>query len=83
MFCFCFLFSFAVLQHKEVLGQGTDLSCSCDLCLSYGHTGSLTHCVGPGIEPAAQSSRDAADPTAPQQELQYSYYYNGKYLFYR
>ena len=29
----------------------------------------LTHCAGPGIEPASQCSRDAANPTVPQQAL--------------
>ena len=35
-----------------------------------GNVGSLTHCAGPGIEPASQLSRDAADSTVPQQDLQ-------------
>ena len=30
---------------------------------------SLTHCAGPGIEPASQRPQDAADPIAPLQEL--------------
>ena len=34
-------------------------------------TGFSTPCAGPGIEPAAQGSRDtAANPTVPQRELQ-------------
>ena len=33
------------------LGQGLNLSCSCDLSHSYNNAGSLTHCAGPGIEP--------------------------------
>ena len=32
---------------------------------------SLTHCARLGIEPESQCSRIAADPIAPQQELQY------------
>ena len=47
----------------ELLGQGLDLSCSCS------NAGSLTHCAELGIEPTSQSSQDAADPIAPQQEL--------------
>ena len=39
------------------------------LHFSCGDTRSLTHCVGPGIEPVSQGSRDAADPIAPQREL--------------
>ena len=63
-----FYFSFlAALQHMELPGQGSDPCCSHGLCRS--NTGSLTHCAGLGIDPATQWSRDAADPTAPQQEL--------------
>ena len=35
----------------EFPGQGSDPSCSCDLSCSRGHTRSLTHCAGRGIEP--------------------------------
>ena len=34
------------------------------------YAGSLTHCVGPGIKPMSEHSRDATNPVAPQQELQ-------------
>ena len=34
--------------------QGRNLSCTCDLCHSYGNAGSITHCVGLGIKPAPQ-----------------------------
>ena len=44
-------------------GLGSDLSHSC------GHAGSLTHCVGPGIEPASRCSRDADGPVATQREI--------------
>ena len=53
----------------KFLGQGSDLSCSCDLSRSSGITGSLTHYDGPGIEPVSQSSQDAVDPVVPQREL--------------
>ena len=71
-----YLFYFlAALWHMEFLGQGSDLSCSCDLCSSCCNTGSLTHCASQGIKPASQHSRDAADPGVPQQELQFLFYF--------
>ena len=42
---FPFFFFLATLWHMEFLGQGSDQSCSCDLCHIYGSVGSLTHCV--------------------------------------
>lgn len=63
-----FFFFLANPWHTELLGQGSDWNYRCDLCLSC-NTWSLTHCVGPGIEPASQHSRDAVDPLAPWQEL--------------
>ena len=54
----------------EFPGQGSDLSSSCDLSFSSINAGSSTHYVGLGIEHVAQGSRDDADPTAPQWELQ-------------
>ena len=36
----------------KFLGQGSNLSHSCDLRHSCGNAGSLTHCTGPGIKPA-------------------------------
>ena len=56
--------------YTEFLDQGSDLSCSCNLNCSCSNAGSLTHCAGPGIEPASQSSQDATDPAVPQEELQ-------------
>ena len=53
----------------EFPGQGSDLSCSQDLSHNYGNGGSLTHCAGPGIQPATQHSQDATDPIESQQEL--------------
>ena len=53
----------------ELLGQGSDLSHGSDLSRSWGNTGSLTHCARLGIEPVSQHSQDAANPTAPEQEL--------------
>ena len=55
----------------EFPGQGSDLSCSCDLpcSFSYSNTWSLTHCARLGIEPVFPCSRDAADPVVPQWEL--------------
>ena len=48
----------------KFLGQGPDLSCSCDLPKEV-----LTPCARPGTEPASWHCRDAANPTAPQQDL--------------
>ena len=56
MFWFWFL---AALRHLEFPGQGSDLSHICDLSCSCGNARSLTHCTGPGIEPASQHSQDA------------------------
>ena len=53
----------------EFLGQGSDLSHSCDLCRSCGNPGSLTRCAGLGIKPASQRFQDTAVPIAPQREL--------------
>ena len=55
----------------ELPGQGSDPSLSHDLSRICGNAGSLTHCVGPGIELASQHSQDAADPVVPQQEPLY------------
>ena len=52
-----------------VPGQGSDLSCGCDLCHSCGHAGSLNLLHRLGIELVSQSSRDAADHTTSQREL--------------
>ena len=53
----------------EFPGQGSDLSCSQDFSRNYGNAGSLTHCAGPGIQPATQNSQNATDPIESQQEL--------------
>lgn len=67
-----FFFFLATPWHVEFPSQGSDLSHSCDLCCTWGNTGSLTHCTGPGIELVSQLSQDAANPTRPQQKLQSS-----------
>ena len=56
------LFFLAAPWHMELLGWGgqigaTDATC----CHSCGNAGSLTHCAGPGIKPASQCSRGAAE----------------------
>ena len=55
----------------EFLGQGSDLSCSCNLRCSCSNAGSLTHCAWPEIQPTSQRSRVIADSVAPQRELLY------------
>ena len=67
--CVCFFFFFlAAPQHMEFLGQGSDPSCSFNLCCN---AGSLSHCVEwRGVEPVSWYCRDAADPIMPQWELQ-------------
>ena len=52
-----------------VPGPGSDPSHSCHLSHSSSNTRSLTHCRGPGVEPASQCSQDAADPVVPHWEL--------------
>lgn len=68
----CFLVSWFFLATPgcvECLGQSSDLSHSQDLHCSCSYTGSLTHCVGPGMEPMSQSYRFTANPVVPQQEF--------------
>ena len=72
-----FFFFFSHLTAFGVPGPGirSKHSCNlnhscCDLCHSCSNPGSLTDCARLGIELASQCSRDAADPIAPQQELQ-------------
>ena len=60
-----FFFFFPTLRHIEFLGQGSDLSHSCDLSHSYGNTRSFTHCTRLGIEPESQGSREATDSIMP------------------
>ena len=57
--CLFLFFSFflAAPRHMKFLGQGSDLSCSCDLSHSCSDAGSLTHCAGLWIEPASQHSK--------------------------
>ena len=50
-FCFFFLF-WPPPQHMKFLGQGRNLSWSCDLCHSCSNVGSLNHCTRLGIKPA-------------------------------
>lgn len=40
-FIFIFIYFLATLQHMEFLGQGSDPSCRCDLCLSRGNARSF------------------------------------------
>ena len=44
MLLICFFF-WVHLQHTEFPGQGSDPSCSCDLCHNCGTTRSLIHCI--------------------------------------
>ena len=62
------------------LGQGFGLSFSCGLSPSCGNMRSLTHCAGPGIEPASQHSQDVANPAAPQHRLQLSLFIGKGFL---
>ena len=41
-----------------------------DLSHSCSNARTLTHCAEQGTEPSSQHSQDAANPVAPQQELQ-------------
>ena len=66
LMAFCFVL-FCRLGHMEFLGQGSDLNRSCDL--SGSNARSLTSCVGLGMEPASQHSRDTSESTAPHQEF--------------
>ena len=59
----------ATPQHMEFPGQGSYPSHSYDPSHSCSNAGSPTHCARPVIEPATQSSQDAANPVVPQQEL--------------
>ena len=70
--CVCVCVCVVAQWHMELLGQGSDPSCSGNPSHSCGNAGSLIHCTGLGIKPASQCSRDTPDPVAPQQELQYS-----------
>ena len=70
-FFFFFFFLFWLpLGHMEFLVQGSNPSCRVNLQSSCGKAGSLGWDVGLGMEPASLSSRDAAVPFAPHQELQ-------------
>ena len=56
--------------HMEFLGQGSDLSCSCDLSCRCSNASSLTHYARLGIEPASQHSQDpTTDHFVPQKEF--------------
>ena len=67
--CLVFFFFLAISGPMEFLGQGSDPSCSCNPCCSFGKARSLTHYAEPGIEPMSQCSQDIADPILPQSEL--------------
>ena len=64
-----FFFFFSAPWHMELLSQGSDWSCSCELSRNCSNTGFLTHCAGLGITPKSQHSQDTADPVMPQWEL--------------
>ena len=66
-----FDFFFFPQRHMEFPGQESDPSHSFNLSQNCSNAGSLTHCAEPRIEPASQCPQDAADPVAPQQELQH------------
>ena len=51
-FFFSFLFFTCTHGIWKFLGQGWNLSQSCDLCHNCSNTRSLMHCTGPGIKPA-------------------------------
>ena len=74
LFSFLFLFfSFLTTpRHMEFLGQGSNLSHSCDLCHSYSIAVLLCIAglvVPAGIEPTSWLLREGLDPVAPQQAL--------------
>ena len=48
LFFFSSSFFSCTLSIWKFLGQGLNLSCSCDLCHRCGNAVSLTHCTGPG-----------------------------------
>ena len=74
-----FFFPSATPWYMELPSQGSDPIHSHKLSRSCSNAGSLTHCARRGIEPASQCSQDAADPIAPQQELQHlAFQYWGK-----
>ena len=50
-------------------GQGSDLSCSCNLATRVATLGSLTPWAGLGLEPVSWYGDDATNPMAPQWEL--------------
>ena len=81
-FCFLSFLSFlATWWHMEFQGQGSDLSLSWDLHCSCGNTWSLTHCAGPGMEPAYQCCRHATDPIAPQWKLYFFVFLTWEFIF--
>lgn len=59
-----FFSSLVALHHMEFLGQGTDLSRSCDLSGSFGNAGPSTH-------RARLPAHPRHPPVAPQRELQH------------
>ena len=46
-------FFLAAPRQMEFPGQGSNPSCSCNLCYGYGNAGSLIHCTRSGIEPVS------------------------------
>ena len=59
----------AALRHMELLGQGSELSCSLELSHRCCDARFLMHCAGLGIELHPSASQDAANPIVPQWEL--------------
>ena len=60
LFCLLGGFFWPTLGHTVFLGRGSDPRHSFDLSHSCDNAGSLTHCAGPGIEPASQRSQETS-----------------------
>ena len=64
-----YLFTFLTdLQHMEFLGQGSDLSCSYNLCCNCGCAGTFNP-LGCGLNLCPWPCRDATNPVASQHKL--------------
>ena len=68
-----FFFFLAALRHMEFPGQGSDLSCSCNLSSICGNAKSVTHYARLGIKPMSHCSQDTTDPVLQWQELPWNY----------
>ena len=61
----------AALWHMELPGQGSYLSCSCELSKPQMQQRQIPNPLcGARIKPASQHTQDTADPIRPRQELQ-------------